>query len=228
MNFPNWIQYSMNHISVETYFARETKEDSKMAYSDFSLDDAIQKLALVERSARLFDNVETLEMSDWLKETFSMSLDLGRFSPSEKARSEFIVAPILLEIGRRAHKRFALHSGKRLDVDPQQGLNGECDFILAKGELSHTIRAPIFALVEAKKNDIELGLGQCAAQMVGARIFNQNRKNDIDTIFGCVTTGEDWLFLKLEDSTLFIDIDRYYIDNVGKILGVLQSIVDYY
>lgn len=199
-----------------------------MAYSDFSLDDALQKLSLVERATKLFDNVETLEMSEWLRETFAMTLDVGRFSPSEKARSEFIVAPILLEVGRNAPKRFALHSGKRLDVDVQQGLNGECDFILALGELSHTIRTPIFALVEAKKNDIELGLGQCVAQMLGAKIFNQDRGNGIDTVFGCVTTGEAWQFLKLEDHTIFIDIDRYYIDNVGKILGVLQSIVDCY
>ena len=199
-----------------------------MAYSDFSLEDALEKCSLVERTAKLFGDVEKLEMSEWLKETFAMSLDLARSTSSEKARSEFIVAPILLEMRKRTQKRFVIHSGKRFDVDADLGLNGECDFILTTGEISHTIQTPIFALVEAKRADIELGLGQCTAQMAGAKVFNQHRENDIDTVFGCVTTGEDWQFLKLEDDTIFIDLDRYYIDNVGQILGVLQIIVDCY
>ncbi len=168
-----------------------------MSYSDFSLEDVIKKFTLVEKTTKMFEDVKTLAMSQWLKETMDLSLDFALSSASEKARSEFIVVPILLEMERKNSKSFAIHSGKRLDVDPERGLNGECDFILAKGEMSHTVQSPIFALVEAKKNDIELGLGQCVAQMIGARIFNQNEGNDIHTIFGCVTTGETWQFLKL-------------------------------
>lgn len=33
------------------------------------------------------------------------------------------------------------------------------------------LRSPIVAVVEAKKNDIEAGLGQCFAQMVAARDY---------------------------------------------------------
>lgn len=199
-----------------------------MAYSDFSLEDVLEKFELVEKRAKLFDHVETLEMSDWLKETFADSLDLGLFSSSEKARSEFIVVPILLKIKKRTDQHFAIHSGKRLDAQPEKGLNGECNFILSKGEIAYTIQAPVFALVEAKKNDIDAGVGQCAAQMVGAKIINQRRGTDIDTIFGCSTTGEDWQFLKLEADAIWLDRDRYYIDNVGRILGMLQNIIDFY
>ena len=140
-----------------------------MAYSDFTLQDVVTEFGLVEDRAKLFDNVETLEMSKWLKETFETGLDLGLFSSSEKARSEFIAAPILLELVRRNRGCLAVHSGKRFDVLPERGLNGECDFILSKGKISYTLRTPIFAMVEAKKNDIDVGVGQCAAQMVGAR-----------------------------------------------------------
>ncbi len=199
-----------------------------MAYSDFSLEDVIEKFELVEKRAELFDHVETLEMSEWLKETFADSLDLALSTSSEKARSEFIVAPILLEMKKRTNKHFGIHSGKRLDADREKGLNGECDFILTKGEMSHTIQTPIFALVEAKKDDIELGLGQCTAQMIGARIFNQKKGNCIDTIFGCVTTGENWQFLKLEADAIFLERNRCYIDNVGQILGMLQNVIDFY
>ncbi|MEN8220219.1 MAG: hypothetical protein ABFS56_28485 [Pseudomonadota bacterium] len=82
--------------------------------------------------------------------------------------------------------------------------------------------------VEAKKNAIESNLGQCAAQMLGARLFNQNENNDIETIYGCVTTGETWQFIKLENEAIHIDSHRYYINNVGEILGVLQVIIDFY
>ncbi len=104
-----------------------------MAYSDFSLQDVVTEFDLVEERAKLFDSVDTLEMSEWLKETFAVSLDWGLFSSSEKARSEFIVAPILLELGKRNHGHLAVHSGKRFDVLPEKGLSGECDFILSKG-----------------------------------------------------------------------------------------------
>jgi hypothetical protein len=113
-------------------------------------------------------------------------------------------------------------------VDKERGLFGECDFILAKGEITHTIQAPIFALVAAKKKDIGLGMGQCVAQMVGAQLFNRQEQNDIETLFGCVTTGEDWQFLKLREQTILIDRRRYYLDNVEKILGVIQAILDFY
>lgn len=84
------------------------------------------------------------------------------------------------------------------------------------------------AVVEAKKNDIELGLGQCIAQMVAAKIFNLRRENDFKEIFGCVTTGETWQFLKLEETLAIVDINRFFISDVGKILGVFKSITNYY
>ena len=66
------------------------------------------------------------------------------------------------------------------------------------------------------------------SQMIGAKIFNQNKGNDIEIIFGCVTTGEAWQFLKLDHDTILLERNRYYLDNVGQILGMLQNIVDFY
>ncbi len=203
-------------------------KDRAMAYSDFKLNDVKKAFDLVEKRVLLFKDVNPLSVSDWLKEALETGLYLALASSSEKARSEFIVVPILFEIHKRNDRHFAIYSGEILDVDKEKGLSGECDFILSKGELSHTIERPILALVEAKKKDIGLGIGQCAAQMIGAQIFNQQEENGIETIFGCVTTGEVWQFLKLKDNILFIDEVRYYVDNVEKILGVLQSIIDFY
>ena len=132
---------------------------------------------------------------------------------------------ILFETHKQTQQPFAIYSGETFEVDKEQGLTGECDFLFSKGVITHTIQAPVFTLVEANKRDIGEGIGQCVAQMIGAQYFNQQEANDITAIFGCVTTGEDWQFLKLADKTLTIDIVRYYIDNVEKILGVLQTII---
>ena len=145
---------------------------------------------------------------------------------SEKARSEFIVAPILTEMMERNFSRVALYSGRRLDAKPEQGLSGECDFIIARGELRRTIQTPIFALVEANKNDIELGLGQCVAQMTGARFFNEQHDAMLKQVFGCVTTGENWQFLRLEGTAVTFDQQVRYLDQVEDILGILQHIVN--
>ena len=125
-------------------------------------------------------------------------------------------------------RAFTIFSGETLDVDADKGLNGECDFIISKAMKTYTIQAPIFALVEAKQNIVENNMGQCAAQMVGARIFNQSENQPIETIFGCVTNGEVWQFLKLENETILIDAKKYFLDNLERILGILQAIIDFY
>jgi len=197
-----------------------------MSYSHFTLAKVKQEFNLEEQdSENLFGNILPVESSSWLKETLVAGLSLVSSSSTKKARSEFIVAPILIEIEKKNPKCFGIYSGERLDVDQSKGLVGECDFILTKGEMKHTIQKPIFALIEAKKHDIGAGLGQCVAQMVGSQIFN---KGEINTIYGCVTTGEVWQFLKLEQNIITIDKKHYYIDNVEKILGVLQYIIDFY
>jgi hypothetical protein len=197
-----------------------------MSYSEYSLKRVKKEFNLTEQRVKLFELESVIEPSDWLKQTLDLSLELAISTSSEKARSEFIVVPILLEMEKIYNKSFAIFSGENLDADPEKGLNGECDFILAKGPISTTIQTPIFALVEAKKNDVKEGLGQCIAQMQGAKIFNKNEGNDINFIYGCVTTGETWQFLKLENDLVMIDINRYYINELGKLLSVLKYIID--
>jgi hypothetical protein len=145
---------------------------------------------------------------------------------SEKARSEFIVAPILLAVRELSGERFAILSGQRLDVDPARKLQGECDFILALSEPVPRLRAPVLTIVEAKKNDIEAGLGQCVAQMVAAQLYNERSGQPLPAISGCVTTGEAWQFLRLTGTVVTIDQGRFYIDNVGGILAALQASVE--
>ena len=147
---------------------------------------------------------------------------------SEKARSEIIVFPILLELRNLHNKFFTIYSGDTLNVDAERGLRGECDFIIAKDTGSFNVDAPILQLVEAKRDNIELGIPQCAAQMIGANLYNKQKGTELQKIYGCVTTGDNWQFMKLENNEIQIDTKKYYLGNVSELLGIFQNIIDYY
>jgi hypothetical protein len=194
-----------------------------MGYSDFTLETARRQLNLTVETERLFPNPIPLTPSTWLVETLRKGGQLALIS--EKARSEFIVAPILLTVGESSGGRVTLHSGQRFDVDAAAGLAGECDFLLSAGEPVPVITGPIITLVEAKKNDVDSGLGQCGAQMVGAQRFHAQENHPERPIYGCVTTGEAWQFLKLDGSRLILDSERHYIVDLEKLLGIFQIIL---
>jgi hypothetical protein len=194
-----------------------------MSYTDFSLESVTGVLGVTAEPADLFGAVTPLAVPGWLREM----LDRGmrQILLSEKARSEFIVVPVLLACQELSPAPLAIYSGPRLDVDPERGLVGECDFILAATPPVPALRAPLLTVVEAKRNEVESGVWQCVAQMVGARLFNERSGHPLPAVYGCVTNGEAWQFLRLVGPLAGIDLRRYYIDNVGAILAVLQRIV---
>lgn len=75
-------------------------------------------------------------------------------------------------------------------------------------------------IIEPKNENIIAGLGQCAATMIAAQIFNQRAGNEIPVIYGVVTTGTAWKFLTLEENTVCIDSIEYYVNAVDQILGI--------
>jgi hypothetical protein len=46
-----------------------------------------------------------------------------------------------------------------------------------------------------------------------------------ETIYGAVTNAFEWVFLKLEGDTVYIDHNRYYLNELPKILGVFQYVI---
>jgi hypothetical protein len=194
-----------------------------MTYADFTVETAEAQLGVRARPGDLFPGLTPLPVPDWLHDALARGMQLALLS--EKARSEFIVSPILLACRDLTDGALAIFSGVRLDVDASRGLSGECDFILALTEPLPRLRAPLVTLVEAKKHDIDAGLGQCIAQMVAARDYNEREKEAVPAVYGCVTTGEAWQFLRLQGSAVTVDRLRLYIDNVGGILSVFTAIV---
>ncbi len=85
--------------------------------------------------------------------------------------------------------------------------------------------AELQRVVEAKREDIIGGLGQCAAAMAGIRVFNEKAKTTTDEVYGCVTSGNVWRFLRLVQAQLTIDRQEYYLPGAAKILGILVRIL---
>ena len=144
-----------------------------MSYSDFTLQAACDSFKLDARlDEDLFASVPAASVSPFLRTVLDEFIPLGTSIQTEKARSEFIVAPILAEVRRLMKHRVSLFSGTEFNVDASRGLNGTCDFIMAASPMQFFVRNPVLMIVEAKNENIKAGLGQCIAEMVAAREFN--------------------------------------------------------
>ncbi len=199
-----------------------------MVYRDFKLNRIIKEFNLtLNGNTDLFVNTVAVSPSEilqiFLKENAALAVDIN----TEKARSELIIAPILLEVRRQVKYQVGLFSGSEFNVAPERGLNGTCDFLISLSPERLFISAPVITLVEAKKEDIKAGFGQCVAEMLAAQLFNEQEGNQIPTIYGAVTSGTVWRFLKLEGQMVYIDRVEYYLSEVAKILGILLSAITF-
>ena len=197
-----------------------------MGYSNFKkIRQVTKKFGLKARLTPLFEGKITPHAaSDWLLK----SLEIAYKAPAttEKAKSERLVSPTLMELVQYFEKDITLFSGEELNINSSDDLAGPCDFFFGLYPLSPYIEAPIISVVEAKDEDIEWGLGQCAAQLYGASLMNQQEGKDIPVLYGCATDGVEWQFLKFENSTFYIDPKP--ITNLSLILGTWHWIIQFF
>lgn len=198
-----------------------------MAYSNFTLE-SVQKTFQLEKieSTDIFSHIEPVEPSEDLTKELKKKVPLAVAIRTEKARSELIVANILVELREHFEHRISFFSGIDFSIDPEIGLTGVCDFLVSLSPDQFYLEAPAIILVEAKNADPATGLGQCVAEMLAAQRFNAEKDNEIRCIYGTTTTGTEWLFLKLEGQKLYVDMGVYPIKQCGEILGILSSMVD--
>ncbi|NER00162.1 MAG: hypothetical protein F6K30_26270 [Cyanothece sp. SIO2G6] len=196
-----------------------------MAYSQFKTIRSVKQafdLTVVEGD-RFLPELSPVEPSAILQDYLADTLPLVATSGSEKARSEGIIYPLLLEVRRQLNRSVSLFSGEDFTVDETVGLNGICDFLLTRSPDILEIEAPAVVLIEAKKTELKSGLGQCIAEMVAAQRFNQSASqatsSPITTIYGCVSNGIQWQFLQLEEMTVQIDLTVYPLPPIDRVLA---------
>ena len=201
-------------------------ETQHMAYSNFTLQAAQKTFQLeIVQSIGIFAETEQVEPSSELIKALAKKVPLAVAIGTEKAKSEMIVADVLVELREHFEHRISLFSGIDFNVDTENDLTGVCDFLVSLSPNQYYLESPVIILVEAKKDDLITGLGQCVAEMIAAQRFNTEQENDIPRVYGATTTGTQWLFLKLEGKRLHIDMKTYMLERCDKILGILASMV---
>lgn len=199
------------------------------SYSKFTYED-LKSLGLRTVVKELFEGaiIPPIAPSAWLLETLEGGAEFSL--ETEKARSEFIIAPILRELHKNNKDVFSIYSGFNFTVDSTKGLQGFCDFLLAKPPRNLVPDSPIIAVVEAKLNDVlTAAVPQCAAEMYATRLWNEKYENKKQDIYGIITTGNLWLMLRLRQGMIIeIDTKQYPATQLDILLGVLQYIVNQY
>ena len=199
-----------------------------MPYSQFTIEKVKQDFHLTTvEGVRFFPNfLEPIVPSPRLQGILE-DLPWAIAVDTEKARSEVIINPVLLEVRRILERQISVFSGEEFNVDVSVGLNGVCDFLISRSPEQLTVEAPTIVIVEAKKSDLKSGLGQCIAEMVAAQRFNQAREQPITAVYGCVSSGTQWRFIKLEGQTVTIDLVDYPLPPLEQILSFLVWMVKF-
>ena len=199
-----------------------------MSYKDFTLEKLNKTFGLTIKSdLTLFPSFDIqVEPEPFFVEFLNYSTKLALSINTEKARSEMIISPILIELKRLQHDKISLFSGSEFNIDSEKGLNGYCycDFLISRSEQQLYISAPVAVIFEAKNENIKGGLGQCIAAMLAAKTFNEREQNSIESIYGAVTTGNQWKFIQLKGNTAQVDQQDYYIDQLQAIMNILATI----
>jgi hypothetical protein len=104
-----------------------------MAFRDFTFPLVQQQLSVRVEDANLFAETPPFAVREEFAAFLRDGTSLALANSTEKAKSEFIIAPVLLELRRSLGSSFALFSGVEWNFDASLGLNGYCDFILGRG-----------------------------------------------------------------------------------------------
>jgi len=112
-----------------------------------------------------------------------------------------------------------------VDINPEETpglphpLNGKYDCALSLDDIDFI--SPIISVVEVKKSSLSDGLGQCVAEM-----YATLKKFQQDQVYGIITDGEVWSFLLLENLTLSVNENNYYISKVADIVDRIGYIAE--
>jgi hypothetical protein len=194
-----------------------------MAFRDFTFPTVCEQLGLSVQLHVDVGETAPLAVRPGFAELIQQGLEVAvgaRGVCSEKAKSEFLVAPVLLEMRLLTRRSFSIFSGMELDAHKGKKLNGNCDFVLTKGANQHLRDAPIVGIVEAKNGEwLREGWGQCIAGMAGACHRNRRDGRGIDSVLGIVTNGRQWQFMQISGSEVRVDRHECSIDNLPVLFG---------
>ncbi|MEB3231203.1 MAG: hypothetical protein VKJ64_09350 [Leptolyngbyaceae bacterium] len=188
--------------TFRSYFEMNAEPEEILAELGYTLE--IASLSL-PRSQHPFPQQATLA------EQIQNSLPLVSLS-SETARREVLVAPIVLAI--------AIHCQAQLRIEYPLTVNN-----WLKGTLDYLLRAPqSLIIVEAKRDDLTRGFTELATELIALA-----QVQEVDRLYGAITTGEVWRFGKLDgiQKRIIQDITLFTVpDDLESLLRILSGILE--
>ena len=194
-----------------------------MAFSDFKTISEVLEKFRITYTVKDFVAIDanSCPPSGQFLEEFEFCMQHIDVYASEAARCEAIIFPILKEVYKPYAKDYALWIKKAISYD--ETLNGTPDYLIAtRSELGlPVVGIPLIILVEAKKNDFDMGWGQCIAEMLAAQKIN----GDPDTlVYGIVSDGTMWQFGKLIGDAFIRDRASVTMDNLPYLFGAIDAV----
>ncbi|MGG6269144.1 hypothetical protein ACQ4M3_25730 [Leptolyngbya sp. AN03gr2] len=163
---------------------------------------------------------QPLSLPDSRWEMVAWGASLVNPHSNERTRSEFLVAQLMISLALELNTM--LFSGYPFEVQPELGLVGECDYLMTRSPRMSGIDSPIALIVEVKRQ-IEHCLPHCLVELVAAQQFNRSDA----VIYGVLTTGLQWKFLKLEGKIVTIEETVYdlepYRETAARIAGLITA-----
>ncbi|NEO55243.1 MAG: hypothetical protein F6K54_20490 [Okeania sp. SIO3B5] len=193
-----------------------------MAFSDFKTISDVQKKYRIKYSEENFIVSQELLPSDSFIKDFEFNKENIDLFASEASRSEIIISPLLREVYKKYYQKYSFWIRKSISYD--EILSGTPDYIFSRrSELGKTVlEKPIVIVVEAKKNDFEHGWGQCLAELFASQKINDNF---LRAVYGIVSDGNLWQFGKLVADNFIKDSGNFTIDNLPRVYGALENLV---
>jgi len=192
-----------------------------MAFSEYKDVGQVQIEFNIKLEDEDFVFANSVDPPELFRREFEFTLENLPVFTSERARTEAVIFPILREVYKNYNDKFILWIQKSFAYDAK--LNGTPDYLIAtRSPLGKTVLAkPLLGVVEAKKNDFEVGWAQCLAELVAIQKINAD---DETPIFGIVTDGERWQFGKFEKNLLTRHASSFVIDDLPELFGALHFI----
>jgi hypothetical protein len=193
----------------------------KLAFSAMTWDILEEKYGIRVQDSVLFEDCASLEPSPTLVDYLHRGRNLRL--ANERARAHRLVDPVLYEIELHYKGKITTIPEPYLEVKGVEGLSGNPDFVLSAGTTTKVV--PIVTVVEAKKEDMDGGLPQCAAELYASYLLD---KGVPSRLYGCVTIGTDWRFLSFDGDLkqVVLDPTTYLINQLPRLLGIFRYILD--
>ena len=191
-----------------------------MVYGELRFEELAGRFGVEFDRCRLFQDAPSLVSPSWLGDYLRRGLQQSVRTAS--AAGSYRIAPILLCCAEFLDGCCSIFSDVDLTVDEPSGLSGKCEYLLQASVPLTSQFSPTMTIVVDIDGDPGASWTKCVAQMIGMIRYS---KVPVDEVFGCVTSGHDWQFMRLRGSKCTFDNDLYFLSQTDKILGILVTIL---